>query len=189
MEKQLREHLLEDERLLWIGRPESFDTLDKTNKTGIVVGLVVKAVITLGVLLLYCISARQNGGGIKPGVIVFILAIAAFALANPFLIARRLRRKTIYGLTDKRILRSGSNDEAVPYGRIHKAKLSKDNDGRTSLLCGSRACGLKPRQWRGEADAAFIDSHDESAAERVILYALPMDDKLKDLLNAYLPLE
>ena len=33
MEEQLREHLMEDEQLLWTGCPESFDTLDKTNKT------------------------------------------------------------------------------------------------------------------------------------------------------------
>ena len=189
MEKQLREHLLENEQLLWTGRPEAFETLDKSNKTSIMVGLVIKLVVTLGILLLYGMSARQDGGNIKPIVIVFILAIAAFAIVNPFLLARRLGKKTIYGLTDKRIIRSGSTDGAVPYARIKKAVLRTDDDGHTCLLCGPRACGLKPRQWRGEADAAFIDSHDEPEADRVILYALPMDDRLKDLLNKYLPLE
>ena len=32
MEEQFREHLMEGEQLLWTGRPESFETLDKTNK-------------------------------------------------------------------------------------------------------------------------------------------------------------
>ena len=84
MEKQLREHLLENEQLLWTGRPEAFETLDKSNKTSIMVGLVIKLVVSLGILLLYGMSARQDGGNIKPIVIVFILAIAAFAIVNPF---------------------------------------------------------------------------------------------------------
>lgn len=92
MEEQFREHLMEGEQLLWTGRPESFETLDKTNKTSIIVGLVIKAIITLGILLLFIISAQENGG-VKPGVIAFILAFAAFAFANSFLIARRLRKK------------------------------------------------------------------------------------------------
>lgn len=189
MEAQLREHLMEDEQLLWSGCPESFDTLDKTNKTSIIVGLVIKVLITLGILFLFWSSAQQKGGSIKPGVILFVLAFAILAVINPFLVARRLRRDTIYGLTNKRIIRSGRNDEAVPYERIKKALLRTDNDGHTTLLCGSRAYNLKPRQWRGEADASFINNHDEPEAERVILYALPMDDSLKDLLSEYLPIK
>ena len=187
MEEQLRERLVEGEKLLWIGRPESFETLDRTNKTSIIVGLVIKVVITLGLLLLFIISARENGG-ISPGVIAFILAFAAFALANPFFIARRLSKKTIYGLTDKRVLRAGAYDQAVPYERIRSAVLRTDADGHISLLCGSRAIDLKPRQWRGEADASFIDNAGEPQADRVILYALPMDDELKSLLNKYFPI-
>ena len=188
MEEQLREHLMEGERLLWSGSPESFETLDKTNKTSIIVGFVIKALITLGILLLLIISARENGGG-KPGAFAFVLALAAFAFANPFLIARRLRKKTFYGLTDKRILRAGANEQAVPYDRIRNAVLRTDADGHTTLLCGSRAIKLKPHQWRGEADVSFINSAIEPEAERVILYALPMNDELKGILNQYLPLE
>lgn len=188
MEEQLREHLVEGEQLLWVGRPESFDTLDRTNKASIIVGLVIKALVTLGILLLFILPGRENGG-VKPGVIAFILAFAAFAFANPFLIARRLRQKTIYGLTDKRIMRSGANDQAVPYERIRSAMLRSDADGHTSLLCGPRSINLKPRQWRGEADAAFINNAGEPEADRVILYAVLMDDELKSLLEKYLPIE
>ena len=188
MEKQLREQLLENEQLLWTGRPEPFDTLDKTNKTSIIVGLVVKVLIAWGILFLFFSSAK-DGGGIHPGVIICILAATTYAMMNPFLIARRLRGKTIYGLTDKRVIRSGAMDNAVPYERIKKAVLRTDKDGYTSLLCGSRACDLKPRQWRGEADAAFINNNGEPEASRVILYALPMDDALKSLLNQYLPIQ
>lgn len=187
MEKELREHLLEDEQLLWSGCPEPFDTFDKTNKNSLIVGLVIKILVTLGIAATFYISA-QGKGDVKPGVFIFIFMFAVFAVINPFMIARRLRGKTIYGLTDKRIIRAGAKDEAVPYERIKRAVLRKDKDGRTSLLCGPRAVNLKPRQWRGEADASFINIHDEPEADRVILFALPMDEQLKILLTEHLPL-
>ncbi|MBP5169073.1 MAG: hypothetical protein ILP14_07710 [Oscillospiraceae bacterium] len=188
MEEQLREQLLEDEQLLWTGCPESFNTFDKTNKPSIVFGLVIKALFILGILFMFLYSA-QNGGSKQPGIFICIIAFAVFTVLNPFLIARRLRKKTIYGLTNKRIIRSGSTDNAVPYERIKKATLDTDKDGHTTLLCGERAVDLKPRKWRGEADASFIDTHDAPEADRVILYALPMDGKLNDLLYKYLPIK
>ena len=36
METKLRNLLAEDETLLWSGRPEPFETLDKTNKQSII---------------------------------------------------------------------------------------------------------------------------------------------------------
>ena len=186
MEKQLREHLMKDEQLLWTGRPESFEVLDKTNKSGIIIGSIIKILITLGILAFYIISNLEKGS-IMPGIVVFILAFGIFSLINPFLVARRMLKKTIYGLTDKRILRSGANNEAVPYERIKSAVLRTDKDGHTSLLCGPRAVNLKPKKWRSEADASFIDSRDNPEAERVILYALPIDNKLKELLKKNIP--
>ena len=183
MEQQLREHLMEGEQLLWSGRPEAFETLDKTNKSSIITGLVIKLLVTIGLLVVYVISARDNS------VIVAILALAAVALANPFLIARRLRRKTVYGLTDKRVLRSGVFDQAIPYERIRSAELRTDEDGHTSLLCGPRSAGLKPRKWRSEAEASFIDNRDEPEAARVIFYAIPVSEEVKGLLKQYLPIK
>lgn len=186
MEKQLREHLMEDEQLLWSGRPESFITFDKTNKRSMIVWLAVKALVILGLLILFL---TEKGNSKYPGIFICLIGFVAFALVNPFLVVRRLRKKTIYGLTDRRIIRSGALDNAVPYERIRQAKLLKDPDGHTTLLCGERAVHLKPRQLRGEADASFLDAHDAPEADRVILYALPMDNRLNELLHNYLPLE
>ena len=187
MEEQLRGNLLEDEQLLWVGAPQSFETLDKTNKTSIIVGIIIKVLVTL--FLIYCFTFAQDSGSINLHIIAVILVFAALALINPFLVARRLRKKTLYGLTNKRVLRAGTFNEAVPYDRIKRAVLRTDADGHTSLLCGSRAVKLKPRQWRGEADASFINSNDDTEAARVILFALPEDGGLVALLEKYLPLK
>ena len=187
MENSLRNLLAEDEKLLWTGRPEPFEVLDKTNKTSILTGLVIKVLVIVGCLLLY--YTTREGGDSKPIVPIMLLAIGAFAVLNPFLIARRLQKKTIYGLTDRRVLRAGSSDESVPYERMKNAVLRTDADGHTSLLCGPRTQHLKPRQWRAEADAAFINGPDDPEAVRVILYAIPVDKELKALLKQYLNVE
>ena len=187
MEKQLREHLMEGEQLLWIGRPESFDTFDRTNKTSLVAGLIVKVVIALGLIIAYV--ASQDAGSIKSGIIIVVLLFAALAVINPFLYVHRLRNRTLYGLTNKRVSRSGQYDEAVPYECIKRVILRTDADGHTSLLCGPRAINLKPRQWRGEADASFINRMEDPEADCVIFYAIPMSDELKSLLEKYLPIK
>jgi hypothetical protein len=50
-------------------------------------------------------------------------------------------------------------------------------------LCGPRTKNLKPRQGRGEADAAFINGPDDPEALRVILYNLPITKELKAILK------
>lgn len=185
MEQTFREKLEENEKLLWFGRPESFETLDRTNRKSIVIGLAVKVIITFGILALY-IYGGLKAGSIKWGGVAIVLAFAAYALVNPFLVARRLRDKTFYALTDRRVLRSGANDESVPYGRIKSAVLRTDADGHTTLLCGPRAMNLKPRQWRGEADAAFLNGPDDPEAARVILYNLPMNAELRTILKEHI---
>lgn len=188
MEQQLRELIKSDETLLWSGCPEPFETLDKTNKSAILRGLVIKGIIAL-VLVVFYLTVIVKVGGFKPGVVIVILACTALAMANPFLMARRLRKNTIYGLTDKRILRSGAHSESVPYERIRRAELRTDEDGHVSLLCGPRPLKHKPHSWRGDADAPFINSFDEAEADRAVLYALPMNDALRAILKERLPLK
>jgi len=182
MEQKFSELLEKDEKLLWCGCPEHFETLDKTNKKSIIVGLIIKAIVIVGILALY-IHGALMAAGVKWGIVAAVLAFGAYAFVNPLLVARRLRNKTFYALSDRRILRTGANDESVPYERIRNAALRTDEDGHTTLLCGPRTKDLKPRQWRGEADAAFINGPDDPEALRVILYNLPMTKELKEILN------
>ncbi len=188
MEEELRALLAEDETLLWSGRPEPFETMDKTNKRSIEIGLGVKACIAMILLAFYIRETRRIAEAIMPGIVIFIAALAVFALLYPFRTARRLRNKTLYGMTDKRILRVGASVGHVPYGRIERAALRTDEDGHVTLLCGPQTQNLRPSQWRNAADVAFINNADESEAASVILYALPVDDELRALLHKYLPI-
>ena len=109
MEQKFSELLEKDEKLLWCGCPEHFETLDKTNKKSIIVGLIIKAIVIVGILALY-IHGALMAAGVKWGIVAAVLAFGAYAFVNPLLVARRLRNKTFYALSDRRILRTGLSE-------------------------------------------------------------------------------
>ncbi|MBO6017671.1 MAG: hypothetical protein J6Z15_03025 [Oscillospiraceae bacterium] len=188
MDENLRELLEKDEKLLWSGQPEQFEALDRTNRQSIITGLILKVAVTLGLIILYILIAVHISADIKPGIVAALLIVCAAMLANPFLVAKRLRNNTIYGLTDRRILRAGAKEDSVDYERIKNAALRIDADGHMSLLCGPRAKNLRPQQWRVHADAAFVNRVDEPECVRLILYALPMNEELKTILEKHFPI-
>ena len=58
---------------------------------------------------------------------------------------RKLQNKTIYALTDQRMIAlMGMSFEAVDYDRVSDYEFVTDEDGHTSLLCGERAREVKP---------------------------------------------
>lgn len=188
MEELFQDKLEKGEKILWLGKPEAFETLDKTNRRSVLTATVVKAAVTLCLLVAYTIAAR-NIGDVKPFVFVLILAIAAFAIAMPFMTARHLRRGAVYAITDRNIYRTGNSETSVPLSRIHVAALKLDSDGHTTLLCGPEAQKYPPTKWRTYADISFRNMEEEDQCERAVIYALPMDDELKKILHQVLPLD
>lgn len=65
MEDKLNYALEDGEELLWEGRPEEFDTLDKTHKSGIIKGAIIKAIVGAAILIGYFAVAGRNGAGVK----------------------------------------------------------------------------------------------------------------------------
>ena len=53
MEQQFGELLEKDKKLLWCGKPQRFETLDKTNRQSILTGTVIKLIVIGGILALY----------------------------------------------------------------------------------------------------------------------------------------
>lgn len=186
MEERMREMLAEGETLLWSGRPVSFRTMDKTNKRGLTISLIVKAVVTLSLLAGYFRLTSEAGVPVKPGLLAIILFFAGFAFYYPLHTAKRLREQTYYGLTESRLLRIGTKEDSVAYDRIKTASLRTDEDGQATLLCGDHAQKLRPGQWRGAADGPFDDDPRDAEAHSVVLYALPVDGKLREILKRYL---
>lgn len=186
MEEQFSALLEDEEHLLWCGRPEAFETLDKTNRGPILRGLAIKITIMLVSLILYILTSHE--AGVNTGLILGFLVLGAIIAVSPFFVARRLKNDTFYGLTERRILRVGSKSGSVSYEIITVASLKTDADGHTTLLCGPDMQKMKSSKWRVYSDAGFLVDTESGICDRAVLYALPKDKKLAELLYRYLPL-
>ena len=185
MEELLKTAMEDGEELLWSGRPEKFETLDKTYKPiflrKLIISLLVGAVFSVGYILL----ARKSGVELKWGFFVVVWVFCSISPIGIFRDAKALA-KTVYGITDKRLITVANTDavRAVAYDKLEQAEFYTDEDGHTSLICG-KAGGKKPGgNLRGAATSAV--SADEEKCDRFVMYAVPQSDKIRKLLSEYM---
>ena len=186
MKEKLDSILGKDEELLWFGSPESFETMDKTNGNSIKVGIVLKAVIMAALIAGYVIIAAREG--IMLGVILFLLAAAAYLILSPFLTARTLRKSVGYAVTDKRLIHIASDAKGIGYSAIREAALKTDADGHVTLLCGKDALKLSEHKWRNAATFPIRIDDETKECDCLVFYALPESEKVRELLSQYISL-
>lgn len=145
MEEKLKAKLKDDETLLWTAKPEAFETLDSTHKKHFVMKGILLSVIFLALIAIYIRAALSTHSTIQIPVILIGLAAYAYGLFGEFIDANKLRNKSLYALTDQRMIAvMGMSVEAVDYERLSDYEFATDEDGHTSLLCGERAREVKP---------------------------------------------
>lgn len=188
MEELLKESLREDEKLLWSGRPEAFETLDKTHKSPFIRSGIITAVVTIALCMAYVILAKAKEAPLKPAVLVIVAACGIFIIVRGLLDASKIRKRTSYVITDKRLLILTDSAKSVEYSAISASKLDRDEDGHTSLLCGEDAIKARPWKRRAAALSGAITNENTGMCERFVMYALPDADKIKEILKPYLPL-
>ncbi len=188
MEELLKGALDEGEKILWKGQPESFETLDKTHRSGYIRKCVITAVITAAILIAYIAAATSNGAGIKWGVIVIILVCAAYACLSPILTANQLRKQIMYVITDKRMMIIRGSVTSCAYDKIGIAAMRKDSDGHSCLICGADGIKLKPTKWRGDTVTGARSDVQTGECSSLVMYAVPEADKVREILKPYLTL-
>ena len=188
MEEKIREVLEKGEELLWIGSPEPFETMDKTYGGRIKRGLAIKLVVGIALIVLYILAVRKNGAELMSGVIIVLAFCTVYAVINPWLTANKLRKKIGYAVTDRRLISVTSEVKGVPYEQIREAVIRTDEDGHSTLLCGSDAVKYKVGKWRGESTVTARLNSDTGDCESMVFYAVPEIDKVKALIGQYLPL-
>ena len=189
MEDMLSSVLETGEEVLWKGKPEAFATLDKTHKPVIVKGEIIKIVVSLALIIAYIVTVNNSGAGVKPGVIVIILAILAYALASPFLHANTLRRKVEYVITNQRLITIKDDAKGIEFDKIKVAELKTDEDGHTTLLCGPSSVKAETDKWRGDAALGLRLDADTLDCDALTWYAIPNAKEAEVLLKKYLPIE
>ena len=188
MEDMLSSVLEAGEEVLWRGKPETFETLDKTNKPAIVKSEIIKLVISVALIIAYIVAAGSNGAGIKPGIIIIILAVMAYALASPFLHANTLRRKVEYVITNQRLITIKDEAKGVEFDKIKTAEIKTDADGHTTLLCGPASVKTESDKWRTDATLGLRLDNDTLDCNGLTWNAIPNAKEAEDLLKKYLPL-
>ncbi len=173
MEDILRSKLKDDETLLWCARPEAFETLDKTHKARFVKKAIVIVVVMVALLVLYIAAAAKNHAPVQIPVILVGLAAGAYGIFGEFLDANKLRNKTIYGLTDRRMIAvMGMSTESVEYERLSDYTFVTDEDGHTSLLCGERAREVKPHGRRSVTVCGAQNNTDTGLCQGFAMYGI-----------------
>ena len=187
MDEMLKAGLLPDEKILWRGKPESFETLDKTYKKKFAVSAVIGLLITMATSILFFFAVRRSGASPKPLVILVILILCGIPAFNILGDASKLR-KMEYVVTDHRLIILRDALRGMPYSAILEAVFREDPDGHVSLLCGSDALKAKPDKWREICIIGQNTPEGTDVCNRFVFYAPSDLNGLKAAVKGKLPL-
>ncbi len=186
MKERLKDYLEHGEEVLWSGKPENFDTADKTHKSYYTRRSIIVAIISVAIIVAYLYTAISTGAGIKYGVVVVLVAVAIYALVSPVLDIKKMR-KCEYVLTNEKILLVTPSDvRSVKLSSVPTAKVFTDEDGHKSLLCGPDAESLPAFKLRIATLTGAIMNQDTNMCDRFVLYAVNDMDGLKKAAAGYL---
>lgn len=170
MNEILKEKLEEGEDVLFSTGAADFETMDRTNKPGIIRKIVISAAVTLALNLAYIISASKTGD-VKWGLVAVLAAIGAYVCISGFITAKKVR-KYEYFITDRRIAVVSDTVKDVYFKDIKKYNFSKDADGNTTLLVGEKALSLAAAKWRGTAEGPVDRDENSGEVLKAVVYAI-----------------
>ena len=186
MTEKIKDYLEHDEKVLWSGKPEAFDSADKTHKTYYARRSIWVAVVAIAVIAAYLYAAITTEAGIKAGVIVVLVAVSIYAFVSPALDIRKLRKCEYVLTNEKLILVTSSDVRSVKLSSIPTAKVFTDQDGHCSLLCGPDADALPAHKLRVSTLTGAITNQDTGMCDRFVFYAVDDMAGLKKAAEGYL---
>ena len=171
MDENLKSTLEKDERILFKGKPESFETLDKTNKQPFMITTVLTVLVCLALILTYTVNtlAIENFKILVP---LIIAAVGALIISSTFRDTRKIK-KLEYVITNKRLMRLGDEISSMPFQAIKQYIFNQDEEGHTSLLIGEDAIMKKSSKWRSAAVSSFSKDPNTGECEHAVFYAIP----------------
>ena len=192
MNEKLKEHLNEDEKVLWSGKAEPVDTLDPVYKPSFILKASIALVIIVVIVIALVMASKKSGTEIQFGMILIVSALAVIAPIQVLADASRVR-KLNYLVTNQRLLvQRDESIRGVSFDRIDCAAFRTDKAGKTSFLCGKDALKAKEAKYREIAvlSASVSDYGEEGkAVEKFGFYALDQQSvkKLRSIMAEYCP--
>jgi len=185
MQDKLKEELYPEEKLLWSGAIEGFETMDKTNKAAYIKRAVLLCSVVAALCIIYVVYATSKGIDLKLGLIAIAAVLAVIGSLNFYSQAAKLR-KMVYAITDQRIISIADVPKYVERKTVKDVELKMDDDGHMSLLFGKKVIESKSHQWRTYALLdPYVDT-ETGTCERFALYAVPDAESIKKVLCDFL---
>ena len=189
MKTSIYEHIEEDEKVLWSGEAEKFDTFDKTHKKKFIFKTMFLFIAVVAMIAGYIKVSYINDGVLRWPILILVALIFVAPTVTFFLDAEKLKKKVKYIITDRRLIVVNDVARDMPFAAIKEAEMRTDEDGHTSLLCGDYARKLKANQIRNRAVIGVATrDEDTGICKQFVFYALPESQKIKQLLKSYIPL-
>lgn len=100
------------------------------------------------ILITLYICAVIGKADVNMFLVCVIVVLSALIPLSVFTYAGKLRNKTTYVATNRRLIVYSGDLKAVDYELIKEAAFKQDADGQTTFLCGKAAIQAKPTKWR-----------------------------------------
>jgi len=189
MDENLKAALEVGETLLWHGRPEKFEVMDKTHKKAYTTKTVVSVIVSLLLIVGYILLCGNTGSEVKWVLVAIILVAGLYMAFDNNFTCNKLAKKVSYAVTDKRLLSIGGfGVNGIEYATVKEAKLITDEDGHCTLLCGKYAVKEKAHKHRQTATLGGRLDSETGECDSLVFYAIPEADKFTEIIKKYLPL-
>ena len=172
MKERLKDYLEPGEKILWQGRVTPFESMDHTHKAYYIRRGIIAAAVLILLIALYIPTAIKTGAGIKPGVLLVIVAAGIYGICSPMLDVRKLRKMEYVLTNEKLMLVTPSDVRSVKLSAIPTARMASDADGHWSLLCGPDCDSLAPCKRRVATLTGAILDQDSMMCDRFVMYGV-----------------
>ncbi|NOQ73000.1 MAG: PH domain-containing protein [Crocinitomix sp.] len=133
---EINEYLNSGERLVWTGQPRGGIIFRKSD-----LFLIPFSLMWCGFAIFWVVMASNTGGMFALFGIPFVL-VGLFVVFGRFLIDKKLREKTFYGITEDRIIiRSGifsRTTKSFNLKTLTNLEFNERNDGSGTILLGPK---------------------------------------------------
>lgn len=180
MQEELKNALWEGEEVRWSGRPKPFQLLDSHSKRSTIITWIVSGVILLLVLAFWIPTAFSGTRSLSDVALLSVVALflPAILSARPLLDKYCLERKTLYAITNFRII--AMVKDQVMYLPIRKGlavDMDPSDDGCGTLRFGG-SVGQPAKKSRVHAVVGIHDDNDVSTTSGLLFYHIDQPERL-----------
>lgn len=162
--ENIKDALAEGEKPVWVGRPVEFGLTDGGMKTPVMLRIVICAVLAVALLAAY-IAVYAGTEVFQPLMIVVILAVFGFFALRPAMDRSNLIKRTVYCITDKRVILGAGNDVFDISRSGLKTRIVDAGNGNVHVALGKcvetaenkyRVASLAPQRGKGDMVTGFV---------------------------------